>query len=74
LISVSELRTVEIEASETKKTLESLPATERRAVTLTASEKYVIADEIVTENRSKTDVVQDVFDEIAERFDIRRRG
>jgi hypothetical protein len=47
---------------------------ENRAVEIEASEKYAIADNIVTESRSKTDVVQDVFDELAEHFEIRRRS
>jgi ribosomal protein L17 len=47
---------------------------ERESVTLTASDKYAIADNIVIESRSKSDVVQDVFDELAKRFELRRRG
>lgn len=46
----------------------------REIVTLTTTDKYSIADCITTESRSKTDVVQDVFDELAERFEIRSKS
>lgn len=49
-------------------------AMKREIITLTAADKHDIADSITTESRSKTDVVQDVFDELAERFDIRRKS
>jgi hypothetical protein len=45
---------------------------ERETVTLTACEKHAIADEIVTESRSKSDVVEDVFGELIKHFELRR--
>ncbi len=54
--------------------VDAKPSPASEAATLTPKEKYEIADRIVTESRSKSDVVQDVFDEIAERFELRRRG
>jgi hypothetical protein len=47
--------------------------TDFETATLTPTDKYAIADNIVTEGQSKSDVVQDVFDELAKRFEIRRR-
>ena len=54
-------------------TLSSPNAITRQSATLTPADKFAIADNISNESRSKSDVVQDVFDELVERFDMRKR-